>query len=411
MKKLLSVLAVVLMLAYVSIAEDSTPIVSIGAYSDDVVAVLTKLNELGLLNQNPNSPFNSMSMEALKTLQIAMGCEATGLIDRQNELNTILDINTETGLGNVLHNTNIPQLGKSDYANGVWRSASNGKGTREIIKATDFSGSIGGFHIVGTSEDEKYTEVAIDNVPVIFGAKYTLSCYAKGTGHLTIQHGRKPYIRRIFEVNGEWQQYSAEFTIGYKDGSTPAESLTNVYFGVPKGAESDIIICGMKLEADIASLAVDRNILNNSELPQIGKSDFEKGVWRVASSGKGIRETVEIMTDQVKDIKSGIHIVGFAEDTKNTDVAIDGIPMICGAKYILSCYAKGTGQISLQYGKKPYQRETFDVTDEWQYYSMEFTLGVEDGSTVEEPMTNVYFGVPKGINSDIIICGMSLVKK
>ena len=122
-------------------------------------------------------------------------------------------------------------------------------------------------------------------------------------------------------------------------------------------------------------------------------------------------EVVEIKDAPDEGTVTGFHIKGSAEDTANTDVAIDNVPVKYGDTYVMSCYAKGTGRIGIQHGKGPYIKEEFDVCDEWKRYETEFVIGDSDGSTVMSPATNVYFGVPAGVESDVVICGMIMVKK
>ena len=113
----------------------------------------------------------------------------------------------------------------------------------------------------------------------------------------------------------------------------------------------------------------------------------------------------------MEGITAGIHILGTADETSNSNVAIVSVPVVFGEKYVLSCYAKGSGKLNILEGKKPYQRKSYKITDEWQQYSLEFTAGEEDGCTEEDPTTNIFFGIPKGMDSDVVICGMSLLRE
>ncbi|MBQ6440314.1 MAG: hypothetical protein IJJ06_09370 [Mogibacterium sp.] len=148
---------------------------------------------------------------------------------------------------NILCFSDRPMLGESDYSNGIWRIASGGTGTREIsdVKGSGFSK---GFHITGETSMSGMIEVAVDEVPLEYGMTYVLSCYAKGYGKLHIEEGKTAWEGVSHDVTNKWKQYSLSFTVGEKDGATVGDSDVSVYFGVNGGVESDVLICGMKLE-------------------------------------------------------------------------------------------------------------------------------------------------------------------
>lgn len=148
---------------------------------------------------------------------------------------------------NILCFSRRPLLGESDYANGIWRAASSGTGIRELVdvETSNFSKA---FHITGEAENLSPTEVAIDDVPIEYGKKYVLSCYAKGEGQLYIEKGKTIWEGEAFDVTDKWKQYSYSFTVGEQDGMKPGDSFINVYFGASATVDSDLLICGMKLE-------------------------------------------------------------------------------------------------------------------------------------------------------------------
>ena len=150
------------------------------------------------------------------------------------------------------------------------------------------------------------------------------------------------------------------------------------------------------------------NILKKTENPQIGESDYENGIWRYASGGSGVREIVAIEDPPIEGIIAGFHITGSVNDSSYTDVAVDRIPVVYGETYRLSCYAKGRGQLKMQHGIGPWPNVSFDLSDEWKKYSIDFIAGENDGSRYF-PFTNVYFGVPNDVESDVLICGMSML--
>lgn len=153
------------------------------------------------------------------------------------------------------------------------------------------------------------------------------------------------------------------------------------------------------------------NILHNTDNPQLGGSDYENGVWREASGGSGLREIVTIEDTPVEGVNNGIHIVGKADDSAYTEVGIDNVPVKFGAVYMFSVYAKGSGNIVLEYGKCPWQIQRFDLADTWQKYTLLLTIGNEDGITEEAPATSIFVGVPKGVDSEVFICDISLIEQ
>ena len=243
MKRIIVVLLALIMIGSVAVAEGAY--VNIGDYNETVLALHKKLSDLGYYGLRPESPWSTKSSDALRLVQKVLGWNATGTVENKEQYEQILSLNL-TGI-NLLINANSPQLGSSDYENGNWRAASGGSGLREVVEIKDApdEGTVTGFHIKGSAEDTANTDVAIDNVPVKYGDTYVMSCYAKGTGRIGIQHGKGPYIKEEFDVCDEWKRYETEFVIGDSDGSTVMSPATNVYFGVPAGVESDVVICGM----------------------------------------------------------------------------------------------------------------------------------------------------------------------
>lgn len=152
------------------------------------------------------------------------------------------------------------------WANRKWRQASSGTGTRERItieNSPNIQFQKGWKFTTNTTTGS--TDICQDSIPVTFGERYRLSCYAKsvsGEPVLKMQYGKSPYISKLTKVdNREWKKYTFEFTIGEKpDGSS--EGNTNIYFG-GSNKEGILEICGLRLEK------VDNNLKNRiDELEQ-----------------------------------------------------------------------------------------------------------------------------------------------
>lgn len=147
------------------------------------------------------------------------------------------------------------------------------------------------------------------------------------------------------------------------------------------------------------------NILCYSERPLLGESDYVNGVWRVSSSGTGIRELSDV---KGSGFSKGFHITGEKESAGATEVAIDEVPLEYGKTYVLSCYAKGSGLLRIEEGKTEWDKAVYDVTKQWKQYRYVFTVGEKDGATSGDPYVSIYFGSNGGVDSDILICGMQL---
>lgn len=142
------------------------------------------------------------------------------------------------------------------WANGTWRSASPGTATKtriDIIDAPNKNIKKGWkFELNAvTGDSDVRSDIAQDNVAVVNGKTYTMSCYArctKGTGKIHLQYGKTPYpsLSTPLTSDGIWRKYSFTFTIGEKsDGST--DGSTNIYFGLLGHLIVTLEICGLKL--------------------------------------------------------------------------------------------------------------------------------------------------------------------
>lgn len=136
----------------------------------------------------------------------------------------------------------------------------------------------------------------------------------------------------------------------------------------------------------------------------LGSGEWSAGAWRAASSGTGTREKIAVSDPPVPGIRSAWRITRAAG---NVDVAQDAVPVTEGATYTLSCYARGTGALRMEYGKSPYRDKKFETISGagWSRYSFTFTVGEEpDGSA--DGTTNIYVGNSE--NGALDICGVKL---
>lgn len=256
MKKIFALLLALVLLCAAAFAEEFSPLQN-GSSGEDVVKMQEQLIILGFLTGTADGFFGPITENAVKAFQAKNGLEENGVLD-QDGLARLNSINAKGASDdyeyrNLLYFSADPVYAgpgnPSSYVEGVWRDASGGTGTREVIDLdSPIAGISKGFHIIGTTDCTAPTDVGIDGLSLNFGECYTLSCFAKGNGKIHLQHGKTSWPSKAYAVSENWQQYSYTFTVGIDDGCTAEDPFTNVYFGVVGGMDSDILICGMKLE-------------------------------------------------------------------------------------------------------------------------------------------------------------------
>lgn len=169
----------------------------------------------------------------------------------------VKELETEYGY-NILRGTNdtFSLTSSGQWNLSLWRASGNGTGTRtgiaigsnrpqeNIVRGWRFGNS--------STVTLKTISVAQDNVPVINGEKYTMSCYAKGTGTLNMFFGFDRYSakRYVLKNINNWTRYSWTFTASSSADSSGKylvkNGKTNIFFGnVDTGT---LEICGMQLE-------------------------------------------------------------------------------------------------------------------------------------------------------------------
>lgn len=192
--------------------------------------------------------------------QIAMIACGNARIDRRNYLQ-IMPYNFEwdyrenvAARVNLLANTNSgnPLAEPGTVETGTWTTGGDtSESTRTLIHIVD-SPDIdlkNGWRIeynAGRSASIR------QQIPVEIGEKYTISCYARGTGIFHFQIGMgSHYDYHDNNLDTIWQKFHYTFTI---DESHQMNGRTNIYFGSRNQIGSIVEICGMKLEeGDVAT--------------------------------------------------------------------------------------------------------------------------------------------------------------
>lgn len=163
---------------------------------------------------------------------------------------------------------------------------------------------------------------------------------------------------------------------------------------------------------DKSEYVVNSNLLNNTEQMNFTVNDgaWNNGKFRNASTSfPDNREVVEISDSPVKELNKAYKITSTAGT--HTDVAQDGVPVVAGEVYTMSVWAKGQGNLLLQYGAGPnYANTQYPVnSDEWNLYTYTFTAGTD--GTVTNERTNIYFGNQSTENGqELYLTGLKLEK-
>jgi hypothetical protein len=168
-------------------------------------------------------------------------------VNAQNSANNANNKIDNLGGTNLLRGTNSVEAitSSSPWSKGHWRAGGTGTGTRSIIAITDAPNPNikQGFKIVGNNDD---SNVAQNDIPVVNGQQYTISCYARGTGLVRLQAGDSPYSAKDTTLNSAtaWVRLSHTFVIGTSCGAS--NNNTNVYFA--NRGTGTVEFCGLKME-------------------------------------------------------------------------------------------------------------------------------------------------------------------
>ena len=165
-------------------------------------------------------------------------------------LNEVINTIPDLGGTNLLNATNeLVTIGESsNWLERTWRYAKssltpNSTGTQAVFAVSDAPNPQikYGFEI---HNDSGRRFIAQDNIPLVTGATYTLSCYARATAgspKLVLQTGGNTggYNTHVMETTDSWKKYTMTFA-----ARADAESA---YFGCD-GTDATLQICGEKLE-------------------------------------------------------------------------------------------------------------------------------------------------------------------
>ena len=240
--------------------------------------------------------------------------------------------NIQIGGTNILRGTDVVTALTSSgtWANGTWRSATSGNGTRERIDIIDSpNGNIKkGWRFTRTAEsNHESTDIAQDYVPVANGQTYTMSCWARcvsGNVRLRLQYGKNPWRNNghpnITDTN--WKRYSYTFTVGeHSDGSTNGNTM--VYFGLFPYSDNSagvLEICGLKLESgnkatdwSPAPEDIESNLQNNYYTKTETESKIEQKADSITST---VSQTYSTKTETTQAKNEAINSANTATDNK-----------------------------------------------------------------------------------------------
>lgn len=159
-------------------------------------------------------------------------------------------------------------------------------------------------------------------------------------------------------------------------------------------------VTSLQTQVDNIQIGGTNLLRGTNTVTSLGSSSaWSNGTWRNAGGGTGTRTSISVSNAPNANIK-----VGWSTTSTSGQVLIsqDNVPMTNGEKYILSCYAKGTGSILLQYGNGTvgYTSSNAQITDEnnWKKYSYTFT---------SKGTANIYLG-SNSPGNDVSFCGIKL---
>lgn len=174
--------------------------------------------------------------------------------DITNTNKLIKEIQAEQGR-NILRGTNRPGglTSSGSWRYGLWRAASGGTGTRTNFDpgGHPLNRFVSAWRFVNASNTKnKLTYIAQDEV-TMYARKYTMSCYAKGTGTLNMEYGWDRWTAKTFVLRNvtKWTRYSWTFqgtTANVGGKYLIKNNKSRVYFG--NNGVGTLEITGMQLE-------------------------------------------------------------------------------------------------------------------------------------------------------------------
>lgn len=186
--------------------------------------------------------------------------EQIGLSKVENKSSADILSELQVGGTQILRNTQTTVLAEITapalWSEGAWRKASGANGTWESIDITDCPEPFieKGWRITsvgGNTSSVQLITITQNNIPLVVGKEYILSCYARGKGTLMQSAGGTSTTVKYTAIeHTDWQKYTLPFT-------AQGTALQSVYFGVRYQGDS-IEVCGMKLE--IGNRATSWNI-------------------------------------------------------------------------------------------------------------------------------------------------------
>ena len=292
------------------------------------------------------------------------------------------------GEDGIYYKLNVNALGETTassdekYQNGLDGSVIIAKSiTADRIAVTDlvaFGATIGGYHI--------------DTHALYSGVKNSATNTTRGVflgddGQMAVGDSNN-YLKFFIDENG---QYKLEI------------QASSLKFGAGGSTIEDVVKDSIKesIDDELGNLTIGgTNILRgtNSVTTLTETGTWQDGTWRSASSGTGTRTSIEVTDSPNANIKVGWNITSTEGQVM---ISQDFVPTSNKQEYTISCYARGTGKVALQYGNPDvgylYDDFVLDSDTEWSKYSYTFESPGEG---------NVYIGVPG--DCDVDICGIKL---
>ena len=272
--------------------------------------------------------------------------------------------------------TTSEQVSEEDLKNGLSGSIIIAKSvTAEKIAVDDlvaFDATIGGFNITDSSI---YSGVksSVDNT--------TRGIYFDKEAQFSVGDSNN-FFKYHKDQNGNYKLEISASSLVFSSSNTSLEDVVNRVDNLTIGGSN--LIRGTNDVTNLTSTGL-----------------WSNGTWGSASSGTGTRESIEVTDSPNSSVKVGWHI---ASTNGQVMIAQDNVPTTNEQEYTMSCYAKGTGKVELQYGNGTvgyqYKDIVLNSNSVWERYSFTFKSKGEG---------DAYFGVSSA-NYDVHICGMKLEK-